>query len=305
MIDDIIDRPTPEFRDRLERTIVSTFRLEQELGDRKRAARTRWMRMAAVIVVSVSIGASAGIASGQMQDAARRDSLLEAARADASLAAVRLAVARDRLANAKRRYDVGAEDMTSVASAHTELQAMEAQAMRARYNIEEITASSQPPRDDLSAPLVNGRDFVKDRIMLDLAAAQQRLTTAEKTYSETERRARVGAASELASVEASVDVTRARSVMAVLAQRIELRKEFVERGTPIEQLTSRLADAQLQQDVSVAQQELKLARERAARLERQREAGVVGESELIQAKLKVQERELELQQLMVRYRQRK
>ena len=66
--------------------------------------------------------------------------------------------------------------------------------MRARYNIEEITATSQPPRDELSAPLVGGRDFVKDRIMLDLAAAQERLTTAEKVYSETERRARVGAA---------------------------------------------------------------------------------------------------------------
>jgi len=50
---------------------------------------------------------------------------------------------------------------------------------------------------------------------------------------------------------------------------------------------------------------LKLAQERAARLERQREAGVVAESELIQAKLKVQERELELQQLMLRYKRSK
>src|SRR6476620_2094478 len=178
--------PTPEFRDRLERTVVNVLRLEQQLGNRTRAARTRWMGLAAIIVVSAALGDTAGSASGQIRDSARRDSLLEAARADASLAAVRLAVARDRLADAKRRYDVGAGEMISVVNADAELRAMEAKAMRARYNIEEITASSQPPRDDLSAPLVGGRDFVKGRIMLDLATAQERLTTAEKVYSETE-----------------------------------------------------------------------------------------------------------------------
>jgi len=297
--------PTPEFRDHLERTVVNALRLEQQLDNRKPAARTRWMGLAAIIVVSVALGATAGIASGQIRDSARRDSLLEAARADASLAAVRLDVAVERFVNAKRRFDAGAGDATLVANAIAELRAMEVQVTRARYNMEEITATSQPPRDDLSAPLVGSRDFVKDRINVDLFAAQQRLTAAESAYEETERRARVGAGSELATVEASAEVTRARGAMAVLAQKQALRKEFVDRGTPVEQLTARLATAQLQQDVVVAQQELKLAQERAARLERQREAGVVAESELIQAKLKVQERELELQQLMLRYKRSK
>jgi len=296
--------PTPEFRDHLERTVVNALRLEQQLDNRKRAARTRWMGLAAIIVVSVGLGATAGIASGQIRDSARRDSLLEAARADASLAAIRLNVARERLADAKRRYDVGAGEMTSVANADAELRAMEARAVRARYNIEEITASSQPPRDELSAPLVGGRDFVKDRIMLDLAAAQERLTTAEKVYSETERRARVGAASDLAIVEANVEVTRARSAMAVLAQRMVLRKEFVERGTPIDQLTARLANAELQQDIALAQEELTLARKRVEQMERQRAAGVGTEFDLIYAKLNAQEREMELQKLMLRYNQR-
>ena len=79
--------PTPEFRDHLERTVVNALRLEQQLDNRKPAARTRWMGLAAIIVVSVALGATAGIASGQIRDSARRDSLLEAARADASLAA--------------------------------------------------------------------------------------------------------------------------------------------------------------------------------------------------------------------------
>ncbi|HTJ22958.1 MAG TPA: hypothetical protein VL383_11220 [Gemmatimonadaceae bacterium] len=303
MTDDTMHEPTQNFREHLERAVVRTFRLEQELDDRRRVSRTRWMRWAAVVIVSVAIGASAGVASGQIRDAARRDSLLEVARADATLAAVRLNVARARFADVKRKYDVGASDATSLADADAEVRAMETQAMRARYNIEEITATAQPPRDDLNAPLVGNRDYVKDRIMLDLAAAQQRLTAAEAAYSETERRARVGAASDIAPLEAGVEVGRARAAMAVLAQRLNLRKEFVERGTPAEQLVARMANAELQQDFEVAKQELTLARERAARIDRQRAAGVASEFDVVRTKLDVQQRELELQKLALRLRQ--
>lgn len=304
MMDDTMHSPTENFRDHLERTVVRTYRLEEELTDRRRARRTRWVGLAAVVVVSVAIGATAGVASGQIRDAARRDSLLDAAKADASLAGLRLNLAREQFADTKRKFDVGASDATSLANAEVELRAMEARAMRARYNIEEITATAQPPRDDLNAPLVGGRDFVKDRIMLDLMAAQRRLTAAEEAHADVERRVRIGAASDIAATEASVEVARDRSAMAVLAERLALRKEFVDRGTPIEQLATRLADAQLQQDISLGQEELALARERASLAERQRAAGIVTEAYLIQAKLKVQERELELQQLMLRYKQR-
>ena len=303
MTDDTMHRPTQAFRDQLERTVLHTLQLEQELDDRRRVTRTRWMRTAAVVMVSVAIGASAGVASGQIRDAARRDSLLEMARADASLVALRLNLARERLADVKRKYDVGAADATLLADADAELRAMEAQAMRARYNIEEITATAQPPRDDLNAPLVGSRDFVKDRIMLELVAAQQRLTAAESAYSEAERRSRVGAASDMAPLEAGIEVARARAAMAVLAQRLTLRKEFVERGTPAEQLASRLASAQLQQDFVVAQQELTLARERASRVERQRALGIATDFDTVKAKLELQQRELELQQLALRLKQ--
>ena len=304
MMNDTTHTPSSDFRDRLERTVLHTYRLERETDDRARVKRATWVRLAAVIVVSVAIGATAGVASGQIRDAARRDSLLDAAKADATLAALRLDLARERLTDTKRRFDVGASDATTLANADAELRAMEAQAVRTRYNIEEITATAQPPRDELNAPLVSGRDFVKDRIMLDLAAAQQRLTAAEGSFSDTDRRVRIGAASEIAVLEAKVEVSRARARMAVLAQRLTLRKEYVERGTPVEQLSARFADTQLQQDIALAQDELTLARERAALLERQRAAGVIGDFDLVQAKLKLQERELELQQLMARYKQR-
>jgi len=157
-MNDTTHTPTADFRDRLERTLLHTYRLEQEINHRARAKRTGWARLAAVIVVSVAIGATAGIASGQIRDAARRDSLLDAAKADATLAGVRLNLARERLADTKRRFDVGASDATTLANADAELREMEAQVMRTRYNIEEITATAQAPRDDLNSPLIGRQE---------------------------------------------------------------------------------------------------------------------------------------------------
>src|SRR5688500_7516131 len=77
-------------------------------------------------------------------------------------------------------------------------------AARAQLNSEEIEASSQPPRDDLNAPLVGGRDFVTERIRLDLANAQHWLVVAERALATADRRVRVGAVSDLARAEAQL-----------------------------------------------------------------------------------------------------
>src|SRR5215218_1881570 len=102
-------RPTPEFRDHLDRELTRALRRQshaatetiEAIGDlshdlsrptaRQRQQQSRrWLSVAAVALMSVALGTTAGLASAQMRDGARRDSLLEAARADAALVALRL-----------------------------------------------------------------------------------------------------------------------------------------------------------------------------------------------------------------------
>jgi len=215
---------------------------------------------------------------------------------------LRLELARQQVADIKKRVSVGAIGQQSLVTAESDLRGVEALVMRARYNIEEITASSQSPRDDLGAPLVGGRDFVKDRIQLELLAAQQRLSTLESAESEADRRVRAGAATEMLRLETQGDVNNARNALATLAERLNLRKEFVERGTPVEALMRRLEEAHLREDASVAQQGLTISRARLALLERQRAAGLVGDVDVLRGQLEVKERELELQGLAQRLR---
>ena len=299
--------PTPEFRDRLEWEVATAFRRarrERALSD-GRASRIRpRLRAAAALLVAVAIGASAGLASAQIADASRRDSLLDASMAELYLASLRLDLARAQLDDARRREQLGAADAAAVASADADFHAMQAKARRLQLNMEEIRASSTPqaPRDDLNAPLVGGRDFMLERLRLDLFVAQQRLTSAERALGDIERRVRVGAADPLARLEAEGDVARARASLAALAERQNLRREFLEKGTPIDELVRRQQRAELRSEAMVAQQALAIARERLSLLEKSRAAGAAGELDVLRARVAVGEREIELQRLMSRLR---
>jgi hypothetical protein len=250
-----------------------------------------------VVLAAVALGSTGGLAAAQLRDGARRDSLLAAATADLAMAAVRLDLARAVAEDVGAKVRTGVLAPGSLVAAEAELRAMEAQAARAQSRVDEIRLSSQPPRDELNAPLVNGRDFVLERIRLDLFDAQQRLTAAERAREEAARRVRIGAEGALSLLEAELDVARARAALGAGAERQSLRREFLEKGTAGDQLVRRLRQAQLRLDAHVAQHAVRLAEERLALARRQHAAGVVEQIEVLKAELEMRERQLELQLL--------
>lgn len=282
-------RPTEAFRHFLDGEVTRAFR-----RDRTR----RRLRLAAVIMISLAIGTSGGLASAQVREGSQRDSLLETARIDAALVSLRLELARAQLKEVLRGVAAGATSTASGTSADFQVREMESQLGRAAANIDEIKATAKAPRNELNAPVVNGRDFVKERIQLQAMVAQQRMQTAETDLAETARRVRAGAASSVANLEAELALARARRDLIVLAERLTLRKEFLEKGTPVEQLMRRLEQMELRQDVVVTQHAVEVARDRAATLEKRRAAGAGEELEMMKAQVEMKEREIELQQLM-------
>lgn len=288
-------RPSNEFREHLEWEVRTRFRRTERR--RALARSTRWAKAAAIVGVSVAIGTTAGFASAQIRQNAGRDSLLAAARAEAGLAKLRLDLARAQADDVSLKVRVGAVDQQQLANATADLADMQAKMNRAGLNIEEITASGRAPSDDLNAPLVDGRDFVKQRIQVELMAVQQRLRAAESSQMEAERRARVGMEDDASQASASAEMARAKARMSVLAKELELRTEFLSKGTAVEDLAQRLNKVQLTADAFVAQEELKTAQARLALIEKRRAAGTADDVELLRARLDVKEREVELQKI--------
>lgn len=287
-------RPTEAFRDYLEGEVSLAFRRDRAAG---RA------RLAAIVLLSAVLGLTGGLARAQIRESTQRDSLLDAARADASLVQLRLQLLEAQLEKAQTAIAAGAALAESSRSLHLQVREMQAQLARAAANIDEIKASALPPRDELNAPLVDGRDFVRDRIQYRLMVLQADLQAAEAAKADADRRVRVGMATEAASLDADIAVAQARRDLAVAAERLALRKEFLERGTAVETLMQRLEQMELKQNVAVAQSALTLARQRAALLDRMHAAGAVADVEALKAQLEVKERELELQQLARRLKE--
>lgn len=285
---DIMHQPTPEFRDYLEGEVTRAWRRERSFVR---------LRSVAVALAFLAAGTTAGLASAQIRESAQRDSLLEVALSDMSLAALRLELARARHVDELKRAKVGLVSPASLASAESELRGMEAAAARAKLNVDEIRATSLPPRDDLNAPLAGTRDFVLERLQLDLFVAQQQLTAAEQANTEIERQVSVGVATELAPLDAALEVARARAALGTLAERRTLRQEFIAQGTPVDQLMRRLEQVRLRNDAYVAQEGVKVSTQRLDAVRRQNTVGVAAELDVLHAEIQLKLLQVKLQLL--------
>ena len=291
-------QPSDEFREHLEWEVLRRHR--RNVRERANARSYRFAKAAAVVVVSASIGATAGFASAQVRQGGARDSLLAAAQADAALATARYDIAKAESDDLSIRVRATGGDQVQLADAAAELRDMEARRNAAGLNIEEINASGQAPRDDLGAPLVAGHDYVKQRIALQLGAVQARLEAAEAAQALADRRNRAGAGDDVDVANAQLKVVHVQGNLAVLAEQMRLREEFLARGTSPTLLAQRLETTQLRADASYDQAELTVARSRLAAVEKKRSFGVASEVDLLRAQWAVKELEMELQRLGAR-----
>lgn len=296
-------RPSDEFRDNLERELLRRHR--RNVRERSQSASHRWAKAAVLVIVSAGIGATAGFASAQARQGGARDSLLAAAQADVMLARMRYEVAKAEADDVTMRVRLTGQGQEELADAIADMRDMEARNKSAQLDVEEIGASGQAPRDDLGAPLVSARDYVKLRLALQFAAVQARLDAAEAAEAQAERRVRAGVEDDVVVANTRLKVVHVQGQLGVLAEQVRLRDEFLARGTSPTLLAQRAEAAQLRADASYDQAELSAARGRLAIVEKKHSVGVASDVDLLRAQLAVKELEMELQRLAVRLQAQK
>lgn len=289
-----LHEPTPEFRARLESRIVREYRRSS------RRMTTAGMRRAAVVAAAIALGALAGAVPAQVQQSQTRSSLLEAARAEQELIQLRYELARREYELQKTRYDVGALTRASLLEAEAGLRAMEMALRRNQLRQEEIQATAAPPRDDISAPLVGGRDFVSERVQLDLAAAEERLAAAERNFEDVRRRMQIGTSTPAEQLEAEAELARARHEMELLGTRLSVRREFVSGDVGVPEIERRLQEREIMVEIALAERLHELAEQRLANMRQLRAAGTIDQVELLRTEVEVIERTMELQRLSQR-----
>ena len=286
----------PEFRAHLEWQIESALRRETRFAS---PAGGRQPRLRAVLVVLAALvtGGIAVAASGELQDARQRDLLIETARSEEALVRLRVELAQADYQDARRRFETGTAGREVLRDAERQLRAMQTELARIQLDIEEIRSTSSAPRNDLQAPLVGLRDFVRDRMALELELAQGALAAAEQQVAQAEQRVRVGAAPRAAQLQAESELARARAEMQQLRATLELRQRFVKGEVKVDELAQAARRMELTLQRELLQREMELARGRVNEVRRLVEIGRATQLDLKRAEVELLEREVELQRI--------
>jgi hypothetical protein len=287
----------PEFRTHLEWQIASALRREARFAEPVRGGRVR-LRTAIAMTAALALGAGAMAATAEVQEARQRDALMEAARTDEALSRLRLQLAEAEVQDARKKFAAGIATREQLHDAEAQMLALKAALARLALNAEEIKATAQPPRDDQQAPLVGERDFVTERLKLDLASLQKTLAAAEATLAETKKRVEVGLAPQLAQLQADTEVLVTQLRMQELVRTIELRQQLLGGQLKAEALAAEVRRLELTMETKRAQYAIEAARARLASIRTQFAAGKVEELELKRAEVEVLERELAMKRLL-------
>jgi hypothetical protein len=288
--------PTPEFRAHLEWQIETALRRESRLVAPVTSPPGRWLA-ALVVVGALAVGGIGGVASERVQDARDRDRLIESVRSEQALAQLRVDLARADYQDARRRFEVGTADRESLEAAERRLREMETALAKLQLDIEEIRATSAAPRSELDAPLVGDRDFVRERLALELENAQRALVAAERAVEDARGRVEVGTGTRAALLQTEAQLAQARSEMQRLRAMLDMRQRALRGEIKAEELARSVRRTTVTLQLERAQRELLIARQRVQELRRSVEVGMATPLDFKRAEVELLEREVELKRL--------
>lgn len=292
--------PTPEFERFLEWQVTAAVRRQDRFSEPARTGYRKYLAAAALVVVSMLAGAAGVTAAGQIQASQQKQLLLDQLQGEVQLAELRAAIAQTAAEEARSRAAVGVIPQADVAAAERALQSADLGLQRVRLHVEEVRRSGQPVQDEVTSPLVDGRDFVTERLQLDqkeTAMVAESATTAVKA---AKARHAVGLSGELELIDVEAEAARALSDMRLAQDKLALRKRFLEGQVSVDAATRETVLLAARHQLLVAQNALDLASKRHARLQSQFEVGLAVEVDVLRARLEMLSRSQDVTTLLAR-----
>jgi hypothetical protein len=289
--------PSAEFRAGLEDEVVRTFQRESQFADGPRPFERRGLRGLMILLTALVLGFGTEFAAGQVQTAQERSRLIEAATENRRIVAMRLALAEAALKQTRAGFETGVVSRESLASVEWDVQQVHTRLERLDSEIAEMRASAAPARDELWAPPVGGRDFVSERLTIEITAAQRVLNVAEQQLRDAERQLRVGTAGAGVVASAEADVRHARQDMALLLKRTDLRRQFLAQRLSSEAVARELERFEVESELERATADLRAAQERAALANQRVRIGTASELDAKRAELEALELSVALERL--------
>jgi outer membrane protein TolC len=271
----------------------------REIRRRNRAAETpRRFKLgfahAGLMLVSMGIGAAVAGAAYQAQDNQRRDLLTSGFERQAELARQRLALANEQLKQAEQLVSVGSasperllESRLKIAEAETKLKVIE-------LLLQESRITAREPLQDVSGPLVSGRDLIGERLRLEMSVPQVALELERARQKEIEKRVSLGVTEPI-----EMEVNRARiaeleAAMEAVRRKIEIRQKFLGHKIDAPEAELRVLEGEAEQRKKALTTKIELARKEVERSAQKVRLGVESRVNEAAARVRLQELEAEM-----------
>lgn len=295
--------PHDAFVDRLEREIGAEVTRRRRSGSLSRPAPwTRWMpespitaalSAAGIVIVSMAIGGGVVAASYQAQNNQYRNLLLASYEQRVALASQRVATINDELKAARQRVSVGVAEPDTVFEIQYRVKEADVELKSAESQLAEVRASGREPLNEVSAPLVAGRDFVSERWQIELGVPVALLELETARLRSAERRVAVGVSDPF-----DVEMSRSRSVEVQSAidagrKRLDIRQRFLKKELEAALAELYVLELEAEHRVKSIGPQIDLAKRHLDQISTKFKAGVVSSVALAEAQLRLQERTLE------------
>lgn len=298
-----LHEPTPEFSRFLEWQVTSAVRRQTRFVEPPRPAYVKYFGVAALVLVSILVGAGGVTAAGRIQANEQTKALLARQAGDVRVAQLQVDIAKTAVDMVKRQTDVGAASKEDLATAELILLQATVDLKRASLNSEEIGASGKPIQDDLAAPLVGKRDFVTERLQLDqqiTAAATRQMTDKLKAV---KTRYEVGLVGEVELADAQAKMTRAAAEARSVETQTDLRRQFLAGKIKAPEMARRKLISATTSQLAIAEGDFAAATQRYALAEKKAQVGTTTEVDVLKAKLEMMTLQQDIAQLKARIRQ--
>jgi len=304
-------QPREQFVAALDRTLTAEVRRRNQL-----VASSPWLlrsRMrvalaaATLVLMSMAIGGGVVATAFQAQAAGRRNAVLASYEARLSLATQRLDLVKGELQRVERRIAVGVDSDEAAFDARLKVREAEAQVQLLQLQIAEIGLSGAEPLDDIAAPLVGGRNFVRERLEVGLTLPAAALEFENLRLQRVERKVRIGVAQPHEIDLARANVREFQAALAAIQKKLEIRRAFVSKQVDADVANLRVLESEAEQRRAAFGLRLELAERDLRNDESRFQKGLLKESDVMAAKVQVIKLQLELAQAdaaLARIRQR-
>ncbi len=248
----------------------------------------------AVMVVSMALGGGVVAATYEARLGEQRDMLLGMFQERLTIAQQRLALATRQLQDMQQRVSVGIEPKDTVLDMQVRVKEAEAELQSIELDITEIKATGREPMHALSAPLVSGRDFVTERWRVEMTVPVAALALAKTRADAAQGRFDVGIANPTEVEAARTRIAELEAAVRAFELKLAIRQTFLKGGLSPSVADLRGLEAESDVRRTALTSRIESARRRVQDLRTRINVGTANAIELAEAKLRLQELELEM-----------